>query len=492
MTFTIKLSDAPGTTALAKESTRTGWRDLELQVRYPGPSGADVTTRIGPAVNGQIDLDLDVSALGRFELVAARQAGPHDEPIEWRPATPIALTNGMTLPPIPERLRISAWTPAVALVTKNAQGQAVFDANDRFTIDAGIRGSPCTGLDDVSVITTVFLTGDILDPSPTIAVDWAGDFPSVELNAIIRGNPKLDLDAIRLDLLQQTIATFHAKRVQVFAGFYVDTGNTVALGSSPAQDALTKQHAARLAELLDPAKNHSMAAFAQALVGFFDQRKLEIDGIWFDFEVASLSDKHAPRLRELVIEVARALGATGRYLAFASAHDQSGNIQSQPPGTPPGPPAMLAHFFSHPSSLARLPNVITRPMSYDGGRFKTVTQCYGHYQVLPQGLQIAVGVGNGKPNVDSDMVAAAPQIRANRCGLIHWAFQSSATYAAYAKTDAIMNKDAPPHGTFGQPIQGPLNRQRLQVIQDAITAARAKQDKALSVADDVVIPADAP
>ncbi len=484
MTFTITLSDAPGTVALAKESQRSGWRELELQVRYPSASGADVTSWIGPAVNGVVTLDLDISALKKFELVAARASGPHYDLIEARFATPIALSSGQTLAPIPERLRLSAWTPAVAVLTKNSAGQATFDSTNHFTIEPGILASPCTGLDDVSLITTVFLTDAILASSPTIAIDWAADFPGTELVGIIRGNKKLDLDAIRLDFLRKVIATFHAKRVQVFAGFYVDTGNTVAAGSSAAQAAVTTEHAARLAALLDPKKSFSMSDFAKQLVGFFDTRDLDIDGIWFDFEVASLSDAHEPRMRELIYEVSRALAVRGRYLAFASANDQAAG------GNAPGAPNMISHFFSHPSSLATLPNVITRPMSYDSGRFKTALQCYGTYGVRPQGLQIAVGKGNGKPNVDSLIESEAPQLRAHRAGLIHWAFQSAGSFVAYTKADAIMNKDAPPHGTFGQPIQGPLNRDRLAVLQAAITAGKLVKD--LVVADDVSVPADAP
>lgn len=480
MTFTIKLADAPGTEALALESARTGWRELELRTQATDTTGNTTLLGIGPPQHGAVTSPYDPANVSKIELVAVRQHGPHYEPIEWRPEQPIALTDGMTLPPIPERLRISAWTPAVALIAKNGKGQATFDAGNRLTIDPRILASPCTGLDDVSIVNTVFLTGKILGASPALEVGWADDFPGMELIDIIKKNSALRLDDIRTDLLEKTIAAFHAKRVQVFAGFYVDTGNTVKLGSSPAQEAVTKANAARLIELVGNSK-WSMREFAQKLVGFFDDKQLEIDGIWFDFEVAAfprgLADTDEPRIRDLLYEVALAFGKEGRYVAFASANDQSAH-DTGTPAHPPAAPSMLGHFFSHPSSLARMPNVITRPMSYDSGRFNTVRQCYGHYGVLPQNLQIAVGLGNGKPNVDAEMKNSAAQIRQNRCGLIHWAFRSANNLKAYEAADAIMNAGAPPHGTFGQPIQGPLNRKRLQVMRDAGAT--------------VVIPDDAP
>jgi len=496
MSFTLSVQDGTSVAA-AQESAGTGWRELELILRGTDANGPFLF-KLGPVrpVGGKfaVTTPADMTAITKVELIAARQHGPHHDPIEWRPDQPIEVTDGQTLPAIPERLRITAWAPPVALMAKN-NGHPIMDAQGYFSIRDEIIRSPCEGLDEMSVISTVFLTGDILDPGhPTIAIDWADDFPNPNTVAYIK-QQGWDLDAIRLDFLHKIIATLHAKRVQVFAGFYVDTGNHDDFFKvGPTQSRITERHAARLVELLQNS-NLQMRDFANCLVDFFESRGLEIDGIWFDFEVGgfktpglarSLNAGDEPRMRELVYEVSRALAAGGRYLAFASAHDQAQALK------PPGPPNMQRHFYSHPSSLARLPNVITRPMSYDNGRFNTIVQAYGHYQVLPQHLQIGVGIGGGTTLVNDQMKLGAPRFRDNRCGLIHWAFNNPASLQGYVEADKIMNQGAPPHGTFGQPIQGPLNRQRLEVMQAAITAARAADDPDLVVAPDVVIPDDAP
>ncbi len=502
---TITLAPADASDPSVTE-THFEWEDHEVILRL---TAADPPFGIGPPnAGGEVTLfarDLT------WQLDGVQHKGPHTWPIVYR-ATPSAATikagDSVTVT-LKERHRISAWAEATSLVRKVAGGQADMRSDDSFG-DRKRRNyyqlpgwlDDLAGLDDVSVVSTVFFNsaGDDIDWARNLLQDtddsWDPNSDDAKANPDSPANKlgasnlarHVDFNMVRLRFMRELIEACHARRIQVFAGFYVDSGN----GNAASID-----HSARMMKFVrgtaDP------VVMAGKLAAFFARNELEVDGVWFDFEVDKLNPRprgatafttdDRPRIEAWVRAVADEFGKRGRYVAFAAAPDRNGQMQN--------------HFFSHPADLAQYPNVLCRPMSYDsrpktvgdvtvlcdstkaGSAFVTPVQpadrvgiakrCLGFYGLHPAQLQIAVGHCSNESSgeVRGKLGPGATEARALRIGLIHWNLGGPDDAREYATCDANLNGPDPiPRGTLGQPIQGPLNAERVKVLDDAV--ARAK------------------
>jgi hypothetical protein len=279
----------------------------------------------------------------------AQRLGSYSVPIVWK----LDGTTSATLTPaspsmkveINGRVRLSAWaTPNNFWV--DSSGKTKKFARDRWkAIDDR------WGLDDITFTQTVRL----LDPaaSPPMgaplnsgkpdpeAVWWASNFlPSLS-------------DQEREDWMRDAIQFFHAHNIQVFVGYEIVTQDwTTLVPPDPKQvtdkdefDRKLKYYNALVADMNRnrslgnafvrwlEAKGDKMSNFeehAKKLVGFFDNRGLDIDGISYDLEIdgknngVGLASKHTSAIQALYMAVMLQLSAKERYLAFAAGGGEAG------------------------------------------------------------------------------------------------------------------------------------------------------------------------
>jgi hypothetical protein len=163
------------------------------------------------------------------------------------------------------------------------------------------------------------------------------------------------------------------------------------------------------------------------------------------------------------------LGKQGRYLAYAN-----------------------SAFTSHtdgistwmPYELAQYPNIIARPMSYQSeARRERVIKFALPDETAGAGLhpgQIQTGLATAMPptSTPASIITEVDKTqRKYRVGFIQFGFNGSPApdkahpkrtqSSAFAEYDAALNPDGPPHGTLGQPLQGPLNAERIAVLDKA-------------------------
>jgi hypothetical protein len=483
MTLKLTLAPEPGTApASAETQSNLAWHDTEVRVRLslalPGGSPLVLDTVVANAApDGSLVSAWAIVPPATATLLHVRRYGPHRYPFQWTTATPFAVSDGMKITPV-ERRRISAWANASRLL----------DASS-LDLNATFAGHQLTGLDDISLVSTVFLQDDN-------SINWAADFPGPEMREVIidvhnkTGKQTKNLTpAERTAILTPALETamknlvnrLHAKRVQVFAGFYVDSGNP---------GTVAQAHAARLLAFVR--SKPDWVKFARDLFDFFESRSLEIDGIWFDFEVASFNQGDKPEIEKLLHAVADTFGERGRTVAFAAAPDSNGNVAK--------------HFLSHPASLGQYPNILVRPMSYDTRPAKVngvdqicvlgqpisatsldqvLDQCLTRYGLHPAQVQLGVGLcdNTSGPHVLGLLRKWSKALRNTRAGIIHWNLQNQADADVYVECDRNLNGDGSTvlveRGTFGQPIHGPFNRDRV----DAMNAVLPANQQIVSVID---------
>jgi hypothetical protein len=117
-----------------------------------------------------------------------------------------------------------------------------------------------------------------------------------------------------------------------------------------------------------------------------------------------------------------------------------------------------------PFDLARNPNILVRSMSYIVPREPVIRFALDSAASKP-GLhpgQFQIGVG--MTNVEAE---TRDTFARYRVGLIQFAVASKGPIANYAKLNAALNPGLPPAGTLGQPLQGPLNAQRIAAMKSA-------------------------
>jgi hypothetical protein len=473
MTFKLLLASEAGTAGTSAESDpKYGWRNTEVRIRFTDPATNLILDAVvaNPTAAGELTSPWNLVAPIRAELLHVRRFAPHRYPFQWTPAKPVPITDGASLTPI-ERRRISAWANPSRL-------------SDAQTLDlsAAFQGHSLNGLDEVSLVSTVFL-------DPDNRIDWAADYPGKEMRAVIldfhRPDKKVPvkqldpaqrkqiLDSALLTLTSNLIKRLHGKRVQVFAGFYVDSGNP---------DQVAKDHAARLLAFVRSKPN--WATFANQLHGFFTDRGLAIDGIWFDFEVASFNEGDRPQIEALLHAVADRFGQDGKYVAFAAAPDTTGSVAH--------------HFLSHPASLGQYPNILVRPMSYDtrpgtsdtGATLvckpgapiqataldKVLDRCLTAYGLHPAQVQLGTGLCENVSNAHTRnlLTTWSQKLRSTRAGLIHWNLQDTKDADTYEICDRNLNGDGATvfiaRATFGQPIQAPFNQHRIAAMNAHLPA----------------------
>jgi hypothetical protein len=404
-------------------------------------------------------------------------------PIDWKldgaTSATLAVANQSMKVEITGRVRLSAWAqPNNNWIDRKAK-TTKFARHRWKALDAR------WGLDDITFTQTVRLIDPGTAPPEEMplvngkpdpdAVWWAGNF--------LPGHP----DKVRTDWMRDAIQFFHAHRIQVFAGYEIVTQDWTTL-KNPSQDTVNNlKRDRRVGDAFVnwlSAKGGTMSDFAghaKKLVGFFDSRGLDIDGISYDLEIGDENDgvglgrRHAPAIEALYLAVMRQLSVKERYLAFAA------------PGIP-----NADHMREQPYTLGNIINIMVRTMSYavdsDGykgpggkrqtgaGRKRVVVDSLQKLNLHPSHLQIGLTTRVNQPGKIEveDATKECPTYRSHRVGLIHWYVDVlDLNLGQYREYDKALNPTAPPRGTRGQPLQGPLGPQRLKAFADA----KAAEDK---------------
>jgi hypothetical protein len=382
------------------------------------------------------------SASASFQLDRVRRQGPHTvQATVWSVdaghAPPITVQTGGTLDlKLASRVRVSTWLSA---------GQASMGRIPKATdkdpshVAQTWQNIAFTGIDDVTFVATVWPK---LDASGVATEDFR-----FAPNFINFG---VDAEAFLRDVL----VLLHKQKVQVFASVFLDQG--VPVGNQPKVSdglvAFVKARAKAAAKAAGAAPNQAQlraqfTTFATNLVKFFDDKNLDIDGISFDLENGNIGAAERPAMEALYLELAAQLAVKGRYLAYAG---------------PPSPPINPSMMPEQPFDLARNPNIIVRPMSYIVPREPVIRFALDPAKAALHPGQIQIGVGS------TAVVAEARDTFARyRVGLIHFAVASIGPIASYAALDQALNPGLPPPGTLGQPLQGPLNAQRIAAMKTA-------------------------
>lgn len=447
---------------LAKEEKR-GWAVHEVVLQEDATTARDSTNVLpatGSSQTATADADLVTTLGAAYTVKEVRRAGPHFAPIHWKltPADAKVTDGSTTTVEVHGRARLSAW------ISENNFYNAK-DPKAADKIDPKWKDKSFAGLDDVTILVTVFNKED------SDEVEWAENY--------LQNNPQ-----DRLEFTKQLIKFFHKQNVQVFAGVFADTG--VPGPSKKLGDRFTRWLRKKVKDKKPPLKP-LFEEHARLLLAFFDDKGLDIDGISYDHEIfgskekvgdkevtwLGLGEKDRPAVEALYQAVADECAKKGRYCAYA-------NSAFEAPGTG------ITKWM--PYELALYPNIIARPMSYLSNREKLMQYALGGVKLHPGQIQVGwasrstpvTGVDDkGNPVIKSwkipDTMAsiekeAGKLERLYRVGLIQFALESTDQPGAYAAIDKALNPDGPPPGTKGQPIQGPLNDQRVAAL------AAAKKD----------------
>lgn len=438
---------------LAKEAKR-GWSSHVAVIQNSVNAARDA----GTPEPGSDTVVLNVTLGSQHTVKSVHCAGPHFAPIIWAttPAEAAVADGGETTVELHGRARVSAWANAVNF--HHAE-----KPNDANKIHPRWRDLSYAGLDDITFLVTVFNKGE------TDEVEWAADYlPNARQN--------------REEFLRQAIRFFHKQNVQVFVGMFCDIG--VEGPSSVNGDHFTKWLHATVKGATGPLEP-LFAPHARNLVKFFDDKGLDIDGISMDHEIfphhktvagkevhyQGLTEADRPAIEALYHACADELAKRGRCLAYANSAFTSANTG-------------ISKWM--PYHIARYPNVIARPMSYLANREKLMDYALGDVKLHPGQIQVGwasrstpvAGPDNTIkqwviPNTPATFTEECGKLeRRYRVGVVQFALEKVEHPPSYAAMDAALNPDGPPAGTLGQPLQGPLNQQRM----DAFAKAKTEPD----------------
>jgi hypothetical protein len=435
-------------------------------------------------------------------LKRVQRLGSYSVPIDWGldgttsaalgPASP-SMKVGIT-----GRVRLSAWAKPTGNWVDD-KGKTKQFARGRWKgLDAR------WGLDEITFTQTV----RILDPGGKVpkgmplikgkpdpdAVWWADNFL-----------PTLPADKDRTDWMKDAIQFFHSHHIQVFAGYEIVIDEKPSPPKAPESqppsakekeefEKADKKYKQGLADverdrrvgdafvLWLEGKGRTVSDFeehAKKLVGFFDDRGLDIDGISYDLEIdgkhggLALGSRHAKAIQALYLAVMHRLSVKERYLAFAAAGRHDSKIMQEQPYT-----------------LGNIINILARTMSYEvaiGGykqqtgaeaREDVVKESLRRFNLHPSHLQIGLTTRQGQPGMISvdEAKKECPTYRSYRVGLAHWYLDIlDLNLGQYRDYDQALNLTAPRRGTRGQPLQGPLGPQRLKAFKDAMAAEEKEQ-----------------
>lgn len=444
----VKVTEPSEVTAQATEAQRQ-WNETEVEL----------VTDTGKSFFGMCESDGVAAILGlsgNVTEVRVRRRGPQATPLLWsiksQPAATAFVAGSEISVEISARLRHSVWT----------SGSAMFDdkAALRTDIISDLKGQ----IDDLSMLETFFITGTNTKGKDPNGASFDPRF--------LRGAAD---DKVKAAKCKEVIDACHAAGIQLLCGYEgVAEGGT---NSTSAEFFKEFLRTATLAEL------ETHAATLHHFI--FEELALDFDGIGFDIETLGVGALDQ-EFEAFYGTLARLLAANNRILTFAAgAFAKDGQTGKE-----------AAHMRSQRYGLAKLaPNIVVRPMGYDGGNvFDPVTKTGLHRDLIDCALgdvglhpsQFQMGVKlvgfllSGKPPVKAKVGISSPfdgttvrarideLYRPNRIGLISFAIGSpseptSAAMRADIKTfDASLNPSGPTAGTVGSPLQCPRRVQNLR------------------------------
>lgn len=456
----VKVTESSEVTTQASEAQRK-WNGTEVEL----------VSDSGKSFFGMCEQDGVAPILGLTGTVTevrVRRRGPQATPLKWsvkaQPASSAFAPGSEVTVEIFARLRHSAWTG----------GSSMFDdkAALRNDIIADLQGA----IDDLSMLETFFITGPNNKKKDPHGASFDPRF--------LRG--ALD-DAVRAAKSKELIDACHAAGIQILCGYEgVAEGTT---NSKPAEFFKEFLRTGSIAQI------EAHAAALHHLV--FDELGLDFDGIGFDIETIGVNT-FDQEFEAFYGTLARLLAADNRILTFAAgAFAVDGETDPN-----------AAHMRSQKYRLAKLaPNIIVRPMGYDGGNvYDPVAKTGLHKDLIDCALndvglhpsqfqmgvklvgQLQVGtapvrqkdgttknepvfqkVGISAPFTRADVQARITDLyRPNRIGLIGFSLggpsvPSSTAMRSDIKTfDAILNPSGPAPGTPGTPLQCPRRVQNLR------------------------------
>ncbi len=432
---------------------------IKVKVTEPGEVYAQATERVrkwnatevelvlegGKAYAAMCDPDGVAPVLGvpldaTVQEVRVRRRGPCAIPIPWVVKTQPPAANfkpgAEVSVEISARLRNSVWT----------SGSGMFD--DKGGLRSDVIDDLAGTVDDLSMLETFFMKVD----KPEVGFD----------PRFLKGKPA---EADKAALCKQVIDACHAKGIQLLCGY-----EGVAEGGKNSAQAEAFKEFLKKATIRD-IEDHARAIHHKIFVDL----KLDFDGIGFDIETVGVNTMDQ-QFEALYGTLAQLLAKDNRILTYASATFAKDGETSHE----------AAHMRSQRYSLAKLaPNIIARPMGYDGGHVyneqtkkglhKEGIDCaLGDVGLHPSQFQMGVKLvgfllsgGRQKVGISSPWDAATVQkrcddlYRPNRIGLISFAIggpsePSSAQMRTSIKSfDPKLNPRGPKAGTVGSPLQCP-------------------------------------
>ncbi|MBK9036708.1 MAG: hypothetical protein IPL61_36570 [Myxococcales bacterium] len=455
--YLIKLTEEglPGApvTAAASEASRR-WRGNEVILTFDdGAERSNLVRPDGTALIVNPVLDRTLTKL------RVRRLGPDAMPGEWivTPKQSLgSLKPGGTLDvSIRARLRHSAWLAISSL----SLGAKLIKANTipEMKIATGVLDAMAPHLDDLSALETVTV-GDPRSADPTKQVRWHAGFLQGFQNFPNKGDPKANdphyRDNACVAFCKTLLDEAHARGLQVLAGYEI-------VGT---KDKNTAEGEAFKA-WIHKASPAEVRAHADAIYDFiWVKRQLDFDGLGFDLEIAGLAPP-VENMRVLVHRMAELLAPDNRIVTYATATFTTDGETSKE----------ASHLRTQPFWLARdLPNIIARPMGYDGGeRYHAESIACALEQVKLHPSQYQMGIKlhqNPMPGLSGNLSDAEVARRCkeiyvpNRVGLIGFALKQNDNFNVPAATSPIGVQSFFPHlnpgltrvATSGQPLQCPL------------------------------------
>ena len=435
----VKITEASEVYKQASEESR-GWNETEVEL----------VTDSGKSFSGMCDRDGVAPILnltGTVTEVKVRRRGPCATPITWtvasqppaadfKPGAEVAVA-------IHARLRNSVWT----------SGSGMF--NDTGALRSDVISDLAGTVDDLSMLETFFMKGN----GPEVGFD----------PRFLKGKPD---EADKTALCKQLIDACHAAGLQLLCGY-----EGVAEGGKNSPQAESFKEFLRKATITQ-SEAHAAAIHEKIFV----ELGLDFDGVGFDIETVGVNT-FDEQFEALFGTLAKLLAADNRILTYASATFAKDGETSKE----------AAHMRSQRYSLARLaPNIIVRPMGYDGGHvYNEQTKTGLHKEGIDCALrdvglhpsQFQMGVklvgfllSGGKQKVgisqpfDGNTVRKRIDdlYRPNRIGLISFAIggpsePTSAQMRSDIKTfDPHLNPKGPKAGTVGSPLQCPRRTENLR------------------------------
>ncbi len=377
---------------------------------------------------------------GKATEVRVRRRGPQATPLRWslesQPPASAYQPGAEVSVEIFARLRNSVWT----------SGSALFDdvGGLRSDVISDLTGT----VDDLSMLETFFMKGN----GPEVGFDAR----------FLRG--KSD-EASKTAMCKTAITACHAAGIQLLCGY-----EGVAEGGKNSAAAEAFKEFLRTATIKQ-IEDHAAAIHHKIFV----ELGLDFDGVGFDIETVGVNT-FDQQFEALFATLAKLLAADNRILTYASATFAKDGQTSKE----------AAHMRSQRYSLAKLaPNIIARPMGYDGGHVYDPVKKTGLHKegidcalrdvgLHPSQFQMGVKlvgfllsggrqkVGISSPNDGKTVLSRIDDLyRPNRIGLISFAIggpsePTSAQMRADIKTfDPRLNPSGPRAGAIGSPLQCP-------------------------------------